>query len=105
MFTQFRNAVEHLAAQPMRRSTSQDSDTSNIMSRTNSSDGGVPSSTQLADSALSSIRKSLQAQRSSSPTRAGTSGTVSGGAYDPNKPRSRLEERLRASLSFGIGEV
>ena len=25
--------------------------------------------------------------------------------YDPNKPRSRLEERLRASLSFGIGEV
>jgi len=105
MFSQFRNAVEHLAVQPMRRSTSQDSDTSSIMSRTNSSEGGVTSPTQLADSALSSIRRSLQAQRPSSPARPGTNGTVNPGAYDPNKPRSRLEERLRASLSFGIGEL
>ena len=105
MFSQFRNAVEHLAVQPMRRSTSQDSDTSNVMSRTNSGEDGHPSSTQLADSALSNIRKSLQVQHSSSPARAGTNGTANGGAYDPNKPRSRLEERLRASLSFGIGEV
>jgi len=105
MFSQFRNAVEHLAVQPMRRSTSQDSDTSNVMSRTNSGEDGHPSSTQLADSALSNIRKSLQAQHPSSPARAGTNGTANGGVYDPNKPRSRLEERLRASLSFGIGEV
>lgn len=105
MFSQFRNAVEHLAAQPIRRSTSQDSDTSNVMSRTNSGEGGLPSSTQLADSALSSVRKSLQTQRPSSPAQAGTNGTASGGVHDPNKPRSRLEERLRASLSFGIGEV
>ncbi|KAF9650502.1 hypothetical protein BDM02DRAFT_1385736 [Thelephora ganbajun] len=105
MFSQFRNAVEHLAAQPMLRSTSQDSDTSNIMSRTNSGEGGAPSSTHLADSTLSNIRRSLQAQRSSSPARAGSNGTASTGVHDPNKPRSRLEERLRASLSFGIGEV
>lgn len=104
MFSQFRNAVEHLAVQPMRRSTSQDSDTSNIMSRTNSSEGGVPSSAHPTDPALSSIRRSLQAQRSSSPAQAGTSGTANG-VHDSNKPRSRLEERLRASLSFGIGEV
>ena len=105
MFSQFRNAVEHLAAQPVRRSTSQDSDTSNIMSRTNSSEGSAPSSAQLADSALSNIRKSLQVQRSSSPARTSANGMTIGGVHDLNKPRSRLEERLRASLSFGIGEV
>ena len=105
MFSQFRNAVEHLAVQPMRRSTSQDSDTTDTMSRTNSGEGGPPSSTHLADSALSNIRKSLQTQPPSSPARAGTAGTANGGVYDPNKSRSRLEERLRASLSFGIGEV
>ncbi|KAF9785533.1 hypothetical protein BJ322DRAFT_1006501 [Thelephora terrestris] len=105
MFSQFRNAVEHLAVQPMRRSSSQDSDTSNIMSRTNSGEGGLPPSVQLADSALSSIRRSLQAQRPSSPARNNTNSPAVGGVHDPNKPRSRLEERLRASLSFGIGEV
>ena len=105
MFSQFRNAVENLAAQPMRRSISQDSDTTNIMSRTNSGEGGASSSGHLADSALSSIRKSLQAQRSSSPARAGPNGTANGGLHDPHKSRSRLEERLRASLAFGIGEV
>ena len=104
MFSQFRNAVEHLAAQPIRRSISQDSDASNpnVMSRTNS-EGGIPSSSHLADSALSSIRKSLQAQRSSSPAHTGANGN--GGLHDFNRPRSRLEERLRASLSFGIGEA
>jgi len=105
MFSQFRNAVENLAVQPMRRSTSQDSDTSNTMSRTNSGEGGIQSPTHLADSALSSIRKSLQAQRPSSPARLGTTGTANGGVHDPNRQRSRLEERLRASLTFGIGEV
>ena len=105
MFSQFRNAVEHLATQPMRRSSSQDSDASNGMSRTNSVEGGVSSPTQLADSALSNIRKSLQAQRPVTPARAGINGVAGGGAHDPNKSRSRLEERLRASLSFGIGEM
>jgi len=105
MFSQFRDAVGHLAAQPMRISTSQDGDTSNVMSHTNSDEGGVSSPTHLADSALSSIRRSLQAQRSSNPALAGTNGTANGGVHDPNRPRSRLEERLRASLSFGIGEV
>jgi len=105
MFSQLRDAVGNLAAQPIRRSTSQDDDTSNVMSRTNSDEGGALSSTHLADSALSSIRRSLQAQRSSNPALAGTNGTTNAGVHDPNRSRSRLEERLRASLSFGTGEM
>ena len=105
MFSQIRNAVENLAVQPVRRSLSQDSDTSGAMSRTNSGEGGVQSPTHLADSAILSIRKSLQSQRPSSPARTGPNGMANGGVHDPNRPRSRLEERLRASLTFGIGEA
>lgn len=105
IFSQFRSAVERLAAQLVCSSTSQTSDTSNVMSRTSSSESGVPSPTQLADSALSSIRQSIQAQLPSSLARAGPSGMTNRGVHDHSQPRSRLEERLPVSLSFGIGEV
>src|ERR1700723_3546970 len=103
MFSQFRSAVEHLAQQP-RRSESQDSASPTPTSqheRSSSTDSQpiLPplSSAQLAESAINNIRKSLATQRSASP-KAVTS-------PDPFKPRSKLEERLRASLSFTVGEA
>jgi hypothetical protein len=101
MFSQFRTAVEQLAQQP-RRPTSLDAlSTSPQHDHSGSADSqGIMSSLssgQLADSAITNLRKSLVAQRSSSPKTAITT-------PDQFKPRSKLEERLRASLSFTIGE-
>lgn len=102
MFSQFRNAVEHLAQQPL-RSISQDSSSSSpgLHERSTSTDslGLSLSSEQLASSALVNLRKTLSTQRAASPK------TTTATSPDQSKPRSKLEERLRASLSFTIGEA
>lgn len=108
MFNQFRNVVEHLAqettralenaslaeSQPEAQSRSQTLDTAVQRSASASSSG------QLADSALSSLRKSLVSQR------AGTSSPRSSSPAPTEKrlPKSNLEERLRRATT-GIVEA
>lgn len=107
MFSQLRHAVETFAPQPRR---SLDIDASGAPhephTRSASLDLAGPStsplsSSQLAESALSNLRKSLTSPRSASPGTSARSPS-SGVARDPLQ-KSSLEERLRAS--FTIGDV
>ncbi|KAJ3546976.1 hypothetical protein NM688_g5452 [Phlebia brevispora] len=92
MFTQWRHTIETLAHSPK---SSQDAaaEGSSLDAALRQS---LSSSSQLADAALTNIRKSLASQRSGSP----------GPRSPPNdsqRSRSTLEERLRAK--FAIGEA
>lgn len=108
MFSQFRNAVEQLA-QPI-RDTSSPENHSEPPARSGSLDiqagrsTSPLSSSELAESALSSLRKSLASQRSSSPSQsAKTPGSPS--PPENTRPRkSNLEERLRRA-TFAIGDA
>lgn len=102
MFSQFRNAVEQLA-QPIR--ILDDEQQSELPSQPQSLDmqatrSAPPlSSSQLAESALSSLRKSFVSQRPDSPR---TSSTPSPSQGAPRK--SNLEERLRRA-TLAVGEA
>jgi hypothetical protein len=101
MFTQIFQAVENLSTQP--HSPSTDDQARESLSRSNSIDSQLRpssplSSGQLAESALVSLRKSLAAQRSSSPS------PKNAGVRDHRSPKSTLEDRLRAA-AFAIGEA
>ncbi|KAH9486873.1 hypothetical protein JR316_0000938 [Psilocybe cubensis] len=114
MFSQFRNAVEQLAQQPIRvlEGSSPESTPAEhtTPSRSQSLDiqanrsASPLSSTQLAESAISSLRKSFASQRiggaSSSPSP--KANTPEPAAPAPRK--SNLEERLRRA-TFAIGEA
>ncbi|KAH0590647.1 hypothetical protein H2248_000777 [Termitomyces sp. 'cryptogamus'] len=104
MFSQFRQAVENLAPHPRSSLDGQSVDTlrENSPSRSNSLDSpscpsSPMSSSQLAESALSNLRKSLASQRSGSmgsPSRQATTSPREG------RTKSRLEDRLRAATSI-----
>ncbi|KAG6845781.1 hypothetical protein H0H87_003835 [Tephrocybe sp. NHM501043] len=108
MFSQFRQAVESLAPLPRSSLDGQPEDTrrDSDLSRSNSLDSPLNpsspmSSSQLAESALHNLRKSLATQRS------GNTGSLPKTA-SPTPPRevrtkSRIEDRLRAATSV-IGE-
>lgn len=107
MFSQLRHAVETFAPQP-RRSLDGDASSGPHEPHTRSASLDLAgrstsplSSSQLAESALSNLRKSFAPPRSASP---GTSprSPSSGVARDPLQ-KSSLEERLRAT--FTIGDV
>ncbi|KAG6894481.1 hypothetical protein C0992_005956 [Termitomyces sp. T32_za158] len=103
MFSQLRQAVENLAPLPRTSLDGQPTDTrrDNSLSR-NSLDSPVDpsspmSSSQLAESALSNLRKSFTNQRSGttgSPTRLAATSPREG------RTKSRLEDRLRAATSI-----
>ena len=107
MFNQFRNVVEHLAQETTRalENAALAESQSEPHSRSQHLETGVQrsasasSSGQLADSALSSLRKSLVSQR------AGTSSPRSGSPAPTERrlPKSNLEERLRRATT-GIVE-
>lgn len=110
MFSQFRNVVEHLAQETTRalENASLPEGQTEAHSRSQSLEAAVqrsasiPSSSQLADSALSSLRKSLVSQR------AGTSSSTTRRSGSPapvekRLPKSNLEERLRRATT-GIAE-
>ena len=113
MFSQFRNAVEHLAQQqsPTNRRPASNS-VSSAQSRTQvrSADTQHPRTTsldetrhshnqampsQLAESALLNLRKTFISTRSSSPSPSQMPDT------DSNRHTRSLEERLRASFALG----
>ncbi|KAF8973986.1 hypothetical protein BDZ97DRAFT_1777816 [Flammula alnicola] len=111
MFSQLRNAVEHLAQHPVRvTDASSPENHSEPPARSGSLDLQATrstsplSSSELAESALSSLRKSLASQRS------GTSSQPSRPPSSPSPPdnsrarKSNLEERLRRA-TFAIGEA
>lgn len=98
MFSGFRSLVEELAGPEPRRVPQESSTTDRAVSRSGSLDSAgtqTLSSSQLADSALSNLRKSLAIQRSGSPSR---SKSPEQGAV---LPKSNLEERLRAKFAIG----
>jgi hypothetical protein len=97
MLSQIFHAVENLSSQPTdeRRESS---------SRSNSTDSQLRpssplSSSQLAESALVNLRKSLTSQRAGSPAL-----PKNAGGRDPKLAKSTLEDRLRAA-AFTIGEA
>jgi hypothetical protein len=104
MFSQWRQAVENFAAQPPRRSASVDehgdplevtrSKTPDAQHKPSTSLG----STQLADAAVSNLRKSLSTQRNASPTR--TASPAPARSPDVGR-RPNLEDRLRAKFTIG----
>ncbi|XP_006454982.1 hypothetical protein AGABI2DRAFT_239477 [Agaricus bisporus var. bisporus H97] len=101
MFSQFRHAVENLAISP-RSSTDAQSDEHNNASLSSLVSAESPTSSissgQLAESALSSLRKSFITNR---PQASLTHSMSLPSVASPDKPRHKmnLEERLRASLS------
>ncbi|KIK71077.1 hypothetical protein GYMLUDRAFT_33203 [Collybiopsis luxurians FD-317 M1] len=100
MFSQFRHAVETFAPQP-RRSTdnsAQNDGRSSPHSRAQSVDATSPTAAQLAENALSNLRKSFSPQPSGAPNSPQKSPPT------PRPHKSTLEERLRAA-AFTIGEV
>ncbi|KAI0721269.1 hypothetical protein C8T65DRAFT_825844 [Cerioporus squamosus] len=109
MFTQWRHAVENLAQAPR---TSQDASNGETPAR-ESTDSSIrtsfSSSSQLAESALSTLKKSLVIQRpaspSHSPARAASPAAAEPTSTPAPKPRltgrSTLEDRLRAKFSVG----
>ena len=106
MFNQFRNVVEHLAQETTRalenaslaENQSEPHPRSQPFETAVQRSASASSSGQLADSALSSLRKSLGSQR------AGTSSPRSGSpAPEKRLPKSNLEERLRR-VTTGIVE-
>ncbi|KAG6902913.1 hypothetical protein C0995_010083 [Termitomyces sp. Mi166 len=100
MFSQFRQAVENLAPHPRTSLDGQPADTrrDNNVSRSNSLDSPSPmSSSQLAESALSNLRKSLASQRSGSI--GSLSKQVTSLSPREGRTKSRLEDRLRAATS------
>jgi hypothetical protein len=106
MFNQFRNVVEHLAQETTRalenaslaESQSEAHSRSQPLETAVQRSASASSSGQLADSALSSLRKSLVSQR------AGTLSPRSGSpAPTERRPKSNLEERLRRATT-GIVE-
>ncbi|GLB36220.1 putative mediator complex subunit Med5 [Lyophyllum shimeji] len=109
MFSQFRQAVENLApAAPRESSDGTSADTRREpVSRSGSLDSPLRSaspmsSSQLAESALSNLRKSLASQRS------GSVGSIPRNASPTpsreGRTKSTLEERLRAA-TFAIGDA
>ncbi|KAF8807466.1 hypothetical protein BYT27DRAFT_7098535 [Phlegmacium glaucopus] len=108
MFTQFRNVVGQLAQETTRalENAALAESQTEVHSRSQSLDtqpsASAPSSSQLADSALSSLRKSLAAQRAgtSSPT---PRRSASPAPTEKRLPKSNLEERLRRATT-GIAE-
>ncbi|OBZ79168.1 Laminin subunit alpha-2 [Grifola frondosa] len=108
MFSQFRHAVETLAQHSPKSSQDASATTDEGDSRSSlDSVGGlrtsISSSSQLAESALSNLRKTLVAQRSGSPGPSKPVASSSDSTPRPAAPRTTLEDRLRAK--FAIGDV
>ncbi|KAF8912724.1 hypothetical protein CPB84DRAFT_1759339 [Gymnopilus junonius] len=104
MFSQLRSAVEQLAQQPIRVLDGSSSETQPTEQRSSldmsaTRNTSPLSSGQLAESAISSLRKSLAAQRSSSTSSSQSSKSPAASPPPPDahpSPRkSNLEERLR----------
>ncbi|PPQ88658.1 hypothetical protein CVT25_010234 [Psilocybe cyanescens] len=111
MFSQLRSAVEQLAQQPIRvldASSPESTPGEHPASRSQSLDIQATrstsplSSTQLAESALSSLRKSLVSQRSG--TGASTPSPKASSPEPARVHKSNLEERLRRA-TFAIGDA
>ncbi|KAF4623672.1 hypothetical protein D9613_001865 [Agrocybe pediades] len=117
--TQLRNAVEQLAQQPIRALDGSSTDNSHADasgSRSQSLDlqaarsASPLSSSQLAESAISSLRKSFVSQRansfSGSPSKAPSPSTQQepSAAPAPARPKSKLEERLRQATKVALSE-
>jgi len=114
MFSQIRNAVEQLAQQPMR---ALDEDSSGSRSQSLDLQGarsGQPlSSSQLAESAISSLRKSFVSQRANSfsgsspgsPSKPSSAADTAPSTPPPaTRPKSKLEERLRQATKVALSE-
>jgi hypothetical protein len=96
MFNQLRQVVENVTTSD----TNPPEQARDQMSRSNSLDSRLPaslSSSQLAESALSNLRKSLATQRSNS-----VSNPTKPAATTENRIKSRLEERLRAATTNAL---
>ena len=102
MFSQWRQAVESLAAHPTHASKPSQDGTADVRASRSSTDSlrqSSSSSSQLADAALTNLKKSLSSQRPASPgpNAAATTGSPRASG------RTTLEERLRAK--FAVGEA
>ena len=98
MFSQLRQAVEIFAPQPLRGSVDDPEHESQGPRHPSSL-----SSTQLADSAISNLRKSLANQRPRSPGPQSLPRSTSLSDSELRSSKSNIEERLRAK--FAIGEA
>ena len=110
MFSQFRNVVEHLAQETTRalenaslpEGQTEAHSRSQLPETAAQRSASAPSSGQLADSALSSLRKSLASQRAGTSSPTPTSSSPAPGV-EKRLPKSNLEERLRRATT-GIAE-
>lgn len=103
MFSQWRHAVESTIAQHSPKPSQDGTTTQEESAARGSLDvtsirQSLPSSTQLADTALSTLRKTLATQRPASPVSKSSSP-----AEGQSRQRTTLEDRLRAR--FAIGEA
>ena len=111
MFSQFRNVVGQLAQETTRalENASLVENQNEVHSRSQSLDTvgqhstSAPSSSQLAESALSSLRKSLVSQRAGASASSSTTRSGSPVPAERRLPKSNLEERLRRATT-GIAE-
>ncbi|KAL4242188.1 hypothetical protein ABKN59_001856 [Abortiporus biennis] len=101
MFSQWRHAVESLAQHSPK--ASQDSTAEEQAGRSSIDSTlrqSLSSSSQLAESALSNLRKTLVAQRPASPSLGKTASTNDSPTRPPGS-RTTLEDRLRAKFTIG----
>lgn len=111
MFSQFRNVVGQLAQETTRalENASLVENQNEAHSRSQSLDtvgqhsASAPSSSQLAESALFSLRKSLVSQRAGASASSSTTRSGSPVPAERRLPKSNLEERLRRATT-GIAE-
>ncbi|KAF8168038.1 hypothetical protein B0H34DRAFT_804053 [Crassisporium funariophilum] len=109
MFSQFRNAVEHLAQETSRALEVTLPESQSEPTRSQSLDNQAqrsaspPTSSQLAESAISNLRKSFASQRNGTPAQPPRR-TGSPAPAENRVPKSNLEERLRRA-TFAIGEA
>lgn len=101
MFSQWKQAVESLAQHSPKPSLDGSIPTEEHAARGSLDAAGIrqslSSSTLLADTALSSLRKTLVAQRPASPV----SKTAPAAEIGSPRPRTTLEDRLRAKFAIG----
>lgn len=100
MFTQWRHAVENLAQHSPKPSQDGIADDATPPRASTDSASSTPasSSSQLAESALSSLRKSLATHRPASPSLKQSTSTDSTTSAHTPRSRTTLEDRLRAKL-------
>jgi hypothetical protein len=107
MFSQWRHAVENLTQHSPK--PSQDGMEDNSTRGSTDSNVATPSSSssQLADSALSNLRKSLAQQRPASPSikKSASTDSTTQAVSPASRSRTTLEDRLRAKFAAGEGSA